>query len=280
MYAAAAGRPAAAPEEDRREADPANQDHAEQDRQPGERAAPGEDQGAAGAEDEDRRELVAGRGNLENTDEQAEQDRALAGACLAGWQFAWHQGASRAEAGEQSGQAAAWRVPGWDCRPEPVQHDRDEQQIEQVVEGLRGEVVLADPVAHAEQERREPLRAPRQAQVTHDQEQWYQAEQVDADRPQPEHGHEVVLADHALDHGYQLEETGPAEVRGDAGRRVARAADELGEPGDLVRGGEPRHGLYDRGHPVAADDQGYDHRAKQRGVWPGEGEREDERERE
>ena len=75
---------------------------------------------------------------------------------------------------------------------EPVDQDGQEDEVEQVVERLRREVVLAHPVADDEQEAGQPPRTPGDPQVAHDEEQWRQAEQVDGHRPYPQQGHEAV----------------------------------------------------------------------------------------
>ena len=70
---------------------------------------------------------------------------------------------------------------------EPVDDDGNEDEVEDVVERLRREVVLPDPVADAEEEGRQPPGPPGDVQPAHEQEERRQAGQVDGDRPDPHH---------------------------------------------------------------------------------------------
>ena len=70
---------------------------------------------------------------------------------------------------------------------------REEEQVQQVVERLGREVVLADPVAHGEDEQRQPLGPPGGVQPLDDQAHRHQRQQVDGHRPELSTGIRFVL---------------------------------------------------------------------------------------
>ena len=153
--------------------------------------------------------------------------------------------------------AASGRGPGGPaCRTgEPVDEDGDEDQVEQVVERLRREVVLPDPVADAEEEGGQPLSPPGDVQPAHEEEEHRQAGQVDGDWPDPHQPQETVNprgVGHECD---EREEAWPAEVGGQAWGGMTGLADVVDEPGDLVGRCEPRFGLGEDRDSVQADDQ-------------------------
>jgi hypothetical protein len=69
-------------------------------------------------------------------------------------------------------------VLDWHASAEPGEQQRDDQQIEQITDRLRGEVVLAHPVTDTKHEGREPLRAPARPQPHQDHGERHQGKQI------------------------------------------------------------------------------------------------------
>ncbi len=138
---------------------------------------------------------------------------------------------------------------------EPGQQDRDEDQVEQVVEGLRREIVLADPVAKAEQQGGEPPGSPADPQCPGRQHERHEQQEIDYRRPPGHQRQQAVHSSRPGDERDQREKSRPAEVSRQVRRDAAVLGDIVHETGDLVRRGESRQRLDEPGHAVQAEDQ-------------------------
>ncbi len=129
------------------EAEPDRDEHGEQDGQAAEFGAADQDEDREHAQHHERRELVGRDARREKAGQHQEQDGLLT------------------PVGRFDLRLAGPHPGPQDVRcPEPDQQDRDEGQVEQEGEALRGEVVLADPAAEYEDPDAGPLRPPARPQ--------------------------------------------------------------------------------------------------------------------
>ena len=156
------------------------------------------------------------------------------------------------------------------------QQQGDEKQVEQVVQRLGGEVVLADPVADGEDEHREPLGPPARPHPAGDHAHRHEAQQVHGQRPDTHDRDQVAAADRVLGQRDQIEEAGPAEVGGQLRGGVPGPGDVVDETGDPVGRGEPWLRLGDGRDPVQAHNDGHQGGSQQQRLRAGQAQRRDE----
>ena len=156
------------------------------------------------------------------------------------------------------------------------QQQGDEEQVQQVVQRLGGEVVLADPVADGEDEHREPLGPPARPHPAGDHAHRHEAQQVHDQRPETHDRDQVAAAGRVLGQRDQIEEAGPAEVGRKLRGGVPGPGDVVDETGDPVGRGEPWLRLGDDGDPIQAHHDGHQGGAKQQRPRAGQAQRRDE----
>ena len=159
---------------------------------------------------------------------------------------------ARASAGSQPARARA-------VIAEPAQADGDHRQEQEVGEGLRGEVVLPDPVAQFEHPRRDPDHPPVRGEGAGDEQ----------DRAEPTAGRwrpvprgvaeRRVQAAAAGEEGVEREEAGPALVNAQHATEVEvdPVVDDVVHHADVLPGpGVAQRPVNDGGRGVQDDDQG------------------------